>query len=177
MESNGKSVTRGGAAVDYDTAPVLFGECGTVGQHSFHQWLHQGSTRIPADFITVASDDMKQPEHYRALVSNLAAQMGALAFGQMQAADPHDIYPGCRSSNLVLLDRLDPRCLGMLLALYEHKVFVQGIIWDINSFDQPGVELGKRTAKGLENTGTANADTSPAAAWVNKFFKSLGPKS
>ncbi len=150
MESNGKSVTRDGAALDYETGPILFGECGTVGQHSFHQWLHQGTTPIACDFIGVSEDDRHKPEHHRALLSNMVAQMGALAFGQKQAASPHDIYAGHRSSNLILLDRLDPYHLGLLLALYEHKTFVQGVIWGINSFDQPGVELGKRMAKGLE---------------------------
>ena len=152
MESNGKSVTRAGIPVDYGTCPVIFGECGTVGQHSFHQCLHQGSDAIPADFIGVATDDLGKPEAHRALLSNLAAQMGAFAFGQPEAPLPQDIYPGKRGSNLILLDKLDPYRLGMLLALYEHKTFVQGIVWGVNSFDQPGVELGKRMAKELETT-------------------------
>ncbi|MDE1901588.1 MAG: glucose-6-phosphate isomerase [Alphaproteobacteria bacterium] len=151
MESNGKSVTRAGAPVQCDTTPALFGECGTVGQHSFHQWLHQGTTPVAADFIGVARDDLGKPEHHRALMSNMAAQMAALAFGQKRPAAPHDNYPGGRASSLILVDDLTPRALGMLLALYEHKVFVQGVVWDINSFDQPGVELGKRLAKGLES--------------------------
>lgn len=155
MESNGKSVTRAGEKIDYDTAPVLFGECGTVGQHSFHQCLHQGTTPIPADFIAVAHDDFDKPEHHRALLSNLAAQMGALAFGQPVAGNSCDIYPGGRPSSLIRLERLDPYGLGLLLALYEHKVFVQGILWDINSFDQPGVELGKRMARALDRHASA----------------------
>ena len=173
MESNGKSVTRSGNKIDYDTAPALFGECGTVGQHSFHQWLHQGTTPIPADFIGITSDDFNQPEHHRVLLANMVAQMGALAFGQTQAASAHEIYPGCRSSSLILLSRLDPYRLGMLLALYEHKTFVQGVIWDINSFDQPGVELGKRMAKALEFVSTPVAGRASAAAWINKFHKNL----
>jgi glucose-6-phosphate isomerase len=173
LESNGKSVTRAGVPVNYDTAPVLFGECGTVGQHSFHQWLHQGTASVPSDFIAVIADDLGKPDHHAALLSNLAAQMGALAFGQPQAAKPCDIYPGRRPSNLLLLDRLDPLRLGMLLALYEHKTFVQGIIWDINSFDQPGVELGKRMAKGLEAKPLPNAAAGPEAAFMAAFFNNL----
>jgi glucose-6-phosphate isomerase len=167
MESNGKSVTRDGAPVDYETAPVIFGDCGTVSQHSFHQCLHQGSTTIAADFIAAAQDDLNQPGHHRALLSNMAAQIGALAFGQSDAA-PHEIYSGRKGSNLILLDRLDARRLGMLLALYEHKTFVQGTIWDINSFDQPGVELGKRMANNLEKGATAGAS---AAAMVALYAK------
>ncbi|MDE2029412.1 MAG: glucose-6-phosphate isomerase, partial [Alphaproteobacteria bacterium] len=172
MESNGKAAARGGMA-DYDTAPVLFGECGTVGQHSFHQWLHQGTTRIAADFIGVAADEMNRPDCHRALMANLAAQIGALAFGQRKADAPQDMYPGGRPSNLILLDRLDPRRLGALLALYEHKVFVQGVIWDINSFDQPGVELGKRLARGLEKGGGIPASGGGKAEIVRKFFESF----
>jgi len=152
MESNGKSVTRTGIRVDYGTAPVLFGDCGTVGQHSFHQCLHQGSDIIPSDFIGVLHDDFDKPEHQRALNSNLAAQIGALAFGRKKATSPHDIYIGDRPSSLITLNKLDPHSLGMLLALYEHKVFVQGIIWEINSFDQPGVELGKQMARSIESS-------------------------
>ncbi len=173
MESNGKSVTRGGETVDYKTVPVLFGDCGTISQHSFHQCLHQGSDPIPADFIGVANDDLNRPESHRALLSNLAAQMGALAFGQKQAAVPQDVYPGGRPSNLVLLDNLDPRRLGMLLALYEHKTFVQGVLWDVNSFDQPGVELGKRMARGLEKDASSGAQVSNDL--IGQFFKTILP--
>jgi glucose-6-phosphate isomerase len=169
MESNGKSVTRSGDRVDYATSPVIFGECGTVGQHSFHQCLHQGSDTIPADFIAVAHDDLNKPEHHRAVLTNLAAQMGALAKGQTTAAKPEDIYPGSRPSNLICLERLDPYRLGLLLALYEHKTFVEGIIWDINSFDQPGVELGKRMAKELEKDSSVES----GSACVSQLFKSL----
>ncbi len=156
MESNGKSVTKDGQTLDYTTAPVIFGECGSVGQHSFHQCLHQGTDPVPADFIGVASDDQGQPTPHRALLANMAAQIGALAFGQTKAVTPQDIYPGSRPSNVLMLDRLDPYTLGQLLALYEHKTFVQGVIWDINSFDQPGVELGKRMAKELESAPASN---------------------
>jgi glucose-6-phosphate isomerase len=171
MESNGKSVTRGGEAVDYGTAPVIFGDCGTVGQHSFHQCLHQGSDPIPADFIAVAEDDLNKPDAHRAVLANAAAQMGALAFGQTDALKPQDIYPGSRPSTLLRLEKLDPYHLGMLLALYEHKTFVQGIVWDINSFDQPGVELGKRMAKDLEKDLFANKESAATA----RLFKTLLP--
>ncbi len=149
MESNGKTATRGGGEVDCVTAPVLFGEPGTIGQHSFHQWLHQGSDAIMADFIGVAQDADHQPEHHRVLLANMVAQAGALAFGQTQTTARHELYPGNRPSNLIILDRLDPFHLGLLLALFEHKVFVQSVIWNINAFDQPGVELGKRLATKL----------------------------
>lgn len=171
MESNGKAVTRDGETADYPTSPILFGERGTVGQHSFHQWLHQGSEKIPVDFIGVVEDDMHCPKHYQAVLTNMTAQAGALAFGRSNASKPYDVYPGGRSSNLIVLDRLDPYHLGMLLALYEHKVFVQGIIWNINSFDQPGVELGKRMAKVLENPaapeGRENTFVTDVLQWIN----------
>ena len=149
MESNGKSVTREGTPVEMPTTPILFGEPGTVGQHGFHQWLHQGSEIVSADFIAVAKDDLGHGEHHQALLSNLVAQAAAFAFGQTKADAPHNIYAGNRPSTIITLDRLDPYHLGMLLALYEHKVFVQSVIWDINPFDQPGVELGKRMARDL----------------------------
>ncbi|MDR3423646.1 MAG: glucose-6-phosphate isomerase [Alphaproteobacteria bacterium] len=171
MESNGKSVTRGGEATGYATAPVLFGDCGTISQHSFHQCLHQGTDIIPADFIGVATDDLNQPDHHRALLSNMAAQMGALALGRKQAAKPQDVYAGGRPSNLILLDKLDPYRLGMLLALYEHKTFVQSVIWDINAFDQPGVELGKQMAKSLENSHS----TDGAGDIMGQFFRMIFP--
>ena len=101
--------------------------------------------------------------------------MGALAFGQPQAVSPYDVYPGGRPSSLIMLDRLDPYRLGLLLALYEHKVFVQGIIWDINSFDQPGVELGKRLAKGLEKASLSGVGEGAAGEMMNKLFKSILP--
>ncbi len=170
MESNGKSVTREGTPVDYSTVPVIFGECGTVGQHSFHQCLHQGTDPIPADFIAVTGDDFGRPEHHRALLSNCAAQMGALAFGRPNASKAQDVYPGNRPSNLLCIESLDPCRLGMLLALYEHKTFVQGAIWNINSFDQPGVELGKRMANALEQ---GSAIEGPSGAAVGELYKDL----
>ena len=145
MESNGKSVTREGKAVDYQTGPIIFGECGSVGQHSFHQWLHQGPSLVPADFIGVRNDDMNRPEHHRVLMAHMKAQIEALKSGR-QDADPARTNPGNKPSSVFWLDRLDAFSLGALLAFYEHKVFVQGVVWDINSFDQFGVELGKKLA-------------------------------
>jgi glucose-6-phosphate isomerase len=140
MESNGKRVDREGHFVDYATTPVLWGGEGTVSQHSFHQLLHQGTHTVPADFIDVAED--------RVLSANLRAQADALAQGTADASlPPHKQYPGNRPSSVLYLEGINPRNLGRLIALYEHKVFAQGVIWNINSFDQWGVELGKELAK------------------------------
>jgi len=145
MESNGKSVTREGLAVDYMTGPIIFGECGSVGQHSFHQWLHQGSGFVPADFIGVRYDDMKRPEHHAVLLAHMEAQIEALKSGRVES-DPARTNPGNKPTTVLWMDRLDAKNLGALLAFYEHKVFVQGLIWGVNSFDQFGVELGKKLA-------------------------------
>jgi glucose-6-phosphate isomerase len=140
MESNGKRVDREGRVVDYATAPVLWGMEGTVSQHSFHQLLHQGTQVVPVDFI-----DLNLEQN---LSANARAQADALAFGTEDAQLPaFRQYPGSRPSSILYLEGLDPRNLGRLIALYEHKVFTQGVIWNINSFDQWGVELGKELAK------------------------------
>jgi glucose-6-phosphate isomerase len=140
MESNGKRVDREGHVVDYATVPILWGGEGTVSQHSFHQALHQGTHVVPADFVDVAEDDV--------LSANLRAQADALAYGTDDATLPaHRQYPGNRPSSILYLEEMNPRNLGRLLALYEHKVFTQGVLWNINSFDQWGVELGKELAK------------------------------
>ena len=140
MESNGKRVDREGRAVQYATAPVLWGLEGTVSQHSFHQLLHQGTQVVPVDFIDVAENDV--------LGANLRAQADALAYGTEGAAVvPHRQYPGNRPSSILSVDKVTPRNLGRLIALYEHKVFTQGVLWNINSFDQWGVELGKELAR------------------------------
>ena len=142
MESNGKRTDREGRALDYATAPVLWGMEGTVSQHSFHQLLHQGTQIVPVDFIETGSN-----EH---LSANARAQADALAFGTDDASlPPHKQYPGNRPSSILALEKLDARNLGRLIALYEHKVFTQGVIWNVNSFDQWGVELGKEMAKKL----------------------------
>lgn len=145
MESNGKSVTRAGEAVDYATGPIIFGECGSVGQHSFHQWLHQGAGLVMADFIGVRFDDYHRADHHDVLVAHMLAQVEALKSGRV-AADPARTNPGNKPATVIWLDRLDPHTLGSLLAFYEHKIFVQGVLWDLNSFDQFGVELGKALA-------------------------------
>jgi glucose-6-phosphate isomerase len=142
MESNGKRTDREGRVVDYATAPVLWGLEGTVSQHSFHQLLHQGTQVVPIDFIDISSTEI--------LSANARAQADALAFGTDDPKlPPHKQYPGNRPSSLLSLDGLNARNLGRLIALYEHKVFVQGVIWNVNSFDQWGVELGKEMAKKL----------------------------
>ena len=145
MESNGKSVTREGEALDYETAPIIFGECGSVSQHSFHQWLHQGTGLVLADFIGVRQDDQNRPDHHKILWAHMKAQIKALSFGEKQV-DPARTNAGNKPSEVLTLERLDPENLGCLLALYEHKIFVQGVLWGINSFDQFGVELGKKLA-------------------------------
>ena len=146
MESNGKCVDRAGASLDYASAPVLWGSAGTVGQHSFHQLLHQGTVVVPADFI-LARTTSYDPARHAMLTANAFAQADALALGRRDASiEPHRRYPGERSSSMIALERLDPRSLGRLIALYEHKVFVQGVVWAIDSFDQWGVEYGKQLA-------------------------------
>ena len=139
MESNGKSVDREGRPVGYATVPVLWGGEGTVSQHSFHQLLHQGTQLVPCDFIELGLDEK--------LSANCRAQADALAFGTSDASLPeHKRYAGNRPSSILFLEKIDARNLGRLIALYEHKVFTQGVIWNINSFDQWGVELGKQLA-------------------------------
>ncbi|NNK32645.1 MAG: glucose-6-phosphate isomerase [Xanthomonadales bacterium] len=164
MESNGKSIDREGRRVDYQTGPVIWGEPGTNGQHAFYQLIHQGTKRVPADFIGFVESLNPVGDHHDKLMANFFAQTEALAFGleadsvrrQLQAAGlspeqvelltPHKTFEGNRPTNSLLIDRLTPRSLGALIALYEHKIFVQGVIWNINSFDQWGVELGKALA-------------------------------
>ena len=165
MESNGKSVTREGHPVDWATGPVLFGEPGTNGQHSFYQLLHQGTRLVACDFLAPANSHNPIGEHHRLLLSNFFAQTEALMRGKTaeearaeleaegrSAKDvgfllPHKVFTGNRPTNSILFPLLDPFTLGMLIALYEHKIFVQGIVWQVNSFDQWGVELGKQLAK------------------------------
>ena len=156
MESNGKSVTLSGERVDYATGPIYWGEPGTNGQHSFYQLLHQGTRLVPCDFIGFIETDNPVGDQHDLLMANLFAQGEALAFGkgatQLAAEEvapaliPHRSFEGNRPSSTLLAQRLDPRTLGTLVALYEHSVFVQGVVWDIDSFDQWGVELGKSLA-------------------------------
>jgi glucose-6-phosphate isomerase len=153
MESNGKSVTLGGRRVDYDTGPIVWGTPGTNGQHAYYQLIHQGTALIPADFIGFVHPGNDLGEHHDLLMANFFAQTEALAFGKTRAeveADgvpaelvEHKVFEGNRPTTTILADRLDPFTLGALVALYEHVVFVQGVVWGVNSFDQWGVELGK----------------------------------
>ncbi|KRE86120.1 glucose-6-phosphate isomerase [Rhodanobacter sp. Soil772] len=157
MESNGKRVTLDGSAVDYATGPIYWGEPGTNGQHSFYQLIHQGTRLVPCDFIGFGQPLNPLGDQHDLLMANLIAQGEALAFGktaeEVRAAGtdaalaPHRTFPGNRPSTTILAQRLTPRVLGSLIALYEHSVFVQGAIWGIDSFDQWGVELGKQLAK------------------------------
>jgi glucose-6-phosphate isomerase len=157
MESNGKHVTLAGSTVNYATGPVYWGEPGTNGQHSFYQLIHQGTDLIPCDFIAFSQTLNKLGTHHDILIANVFAQAEALAFGKTTeqvasegTADwlvPHRVFEGNRPSNTILIHRLTPAVLGKLVALYEHSVFTQGTIWEINSFDQWGVELGKALAQ------------------------------
>ena len=157
MESNGKHVTQRGRRVDFETAPILWGEPGTNGQHSFYQLLHQGTRLVPCDFIGFCQDLNPLGRQHDLLMANLFAQSEALAFGKTAkqvnaegtaaALVPHRVFEGNRPSNTILAERLTPATLGALIALYEHSVFTQGVIWGIDSFDQWGVELGKVLAQ------------------------------
>ncbi len=157
MESNGKSTTRDGAKVNYETGPIYWGEPGTNGQHSFYQLIHQGTRLIPCDFIAFGHSLNPMGRHHDMLLANVFAQSEALAFGktaeEVQAEGtpdwlaPHRVFEGNRPSNTFLADKLTPEMLGKLVALYEHSVFAQGMIWNVNSFDQWGVELGKVLAQ------------------------------
>ena len=167
MESNGKSVDRDGRRVDYATGPIIWGEPGTNGQHAFYQLIHQGTRLIPADFLAPAVSHNPLGEHHKMLLANFFAQTEALMKGKSETEArmelersgmdeenvkrllPHKIFEGNRPTNSLLFRKLTPRTLGRLVALYEHKIFVQGIIWNINSFDQWGVELGKQLAQAI----------------------------
>ena len=168
MESNGKRVTRDGEPVDTATCPAIWGECGTNGQHAYFQLLHQGSDLTPIDFIAALRPAHEMEHHHTALLANCFAQSEAFMKGktadevradlqqqglpsdEVERLVPHKTFPGNRPSNTILMERLTPSTLGALIALYEHKTFVQGVIWDVNSFDQWGVELGKVLAKKIE---------------------------
>ncbi|MYZ48948.1 glucose-6-phosphate isomerase [Propylenella binzhouense] len=191
MESNGKRVTRDGSPIDYETGPVVWGEPGTNGQHAFYQLLHQGTDIVPCDFLVAAEPQEALGDHHAKLVANCLAQSEALAFGKTEAEAraelravglpdaeidrlaPHKSFPGNRPSNTLLYRRLDPATLGALIALYEHKVFVQGVVWDVNSFDQWGVELGKALAGRLlpivRDDAPADALDSSTAGLVARF--------
>jgi glucose-6-phosphate isomerase len=169
MESNGKSVTLDGMPVDYETGAIYWGEPGTNGQHSFYQLIHQGTRLVPCDFIGFYRGLNPLGEHHDLLMANVFAQSEALAFGktaeEVRAEGtpdwlvPHRTFPGNRPSSTIMADLLTPYTLGALVALYEHSVFVQGVIWDIDSFDQWGVELGKVLAQRIVPELSAPADT------------------
>jgi glucose-6-phosphate isomerase len=157
MESNGKRVTVEGAPVDYDTGPIYWGEPGTNGQHSFYQLIHQGTRLIPCDFIAFGRTLNPIGRHHDILLANVCAQTEALAFGKtLQEVEaegtperlaPHRVFDGNRPTNTIIAEKLTPEALGKLVALYEHSVFTQGVIWDVDPFDQWGVELGKVLAQ------------------------------
>jgi glucose-6-phosphate isomerase len=157
MESNGKHVTLDGKEISYDTSPVYWGEPGTNGQHSFYQLIHQGTRLIPCDFIAFHETLNPLGRHHDLLMANVFAQTEALAFGKTaeevknegtpDKLVPHRVFEGNRPSNTILAERLTPEALGKLVALYEHAVLTQGVIWNIDSFDQWGVELGKVLAQ------------------------------
>ncbi|ODN69942.1 Glucose-6-phosphate isomerase [Methylobrevis pamukkalensis] len=179
MESNGKGVTLSGTGVRHATGPIVWGEPGTNGQHAFYQLIHQGTDVIPADFLLAAVPHEQLSDHHAKLAANCLAQTEALMTGKtfeevraelaaakMSEADidalaPHKVFPGNRPTNTILYRSLDPATLGKLIALYEHKVFVQGVIWGVNSFDQWGVELGKQLASAL--LPAVKGETKPAA--------------
>lgn len=165
MESNGKSVDRNDNTIDYETGPIIWGEPGTNGQHAFYQLIHQGTKMIPADFLAPAISHNQIGEHHNILLSNFFAQTEALLNGktkedvieelkkdgrsenEIKKLCPHKVFKGNRPTNSILFTKLTPKVLGSLIAMYEHKIFVQGVIWNIFSFDQWGVELGKQLAK------------------------------
>ena len=154
MESNGKSVRRSGESVECATCPVIWGEPGSNAQHSFYQLLHQGTERVSIDFLLAAKSAVGRQEQQDLAAANCLAQTWALAEGDPSSPcsgrSPHQRYPGNRGSSLILFEQIDPMTLGKLVALYEHKVYTQGIVWDVNSFDQWGVQLGKKIASELE---------------------------
>ena len=187
MESNGKSITTNGKQVDYNTGPIIWGQPGTNGQHAFFQLIHQGTKLIPCDFLAASQGHYDSPVHHDILMSNFLAQPEALMNGKTKdeverdigTSDPllvmSKVFPGNKPSNSFLYKKLTPRTLGTLLAFYEHKIFVQGVIWDINSFDQMGVELGKVLAKAilpeLKSGVTISTHDSSTNALINTYKK------
>jgi len=196
MESNGKSIRRDGQPVDYSTGPVIWGEPGTNGQHAFYQLIHQGTKLVPSDFLAPMESHNPLGEHHRILLSNFFAQTEALMRGktedevraelkksglsgaELEVLVPHKVFEGNRPTNSILFPKLTPRLLGSLIALYEHKIFVQGIIWNINSYDQWGVELGKQLAKAilpeLSVAGGVTSHDSSTNGLINYYKKNAG---
>jgi len=180
MESNGKSVRRGGEPVECATCPIVWGEPGSNAQHSFYQLLHQGTGAGSIDFLLPAKSGVGRQAQQDLAAANCLAQAWAFAFGDPSEPEggsgrsPHQRYPGSRPASLILFERLDPETLGKLVALYEHKVFVQGVVWDINSFDQWGVQLGKKLASELEGAvGNASGENPAAIGGALAALRSL----
>nr|XP_026693128.1 glucose-6-phosphate isomerase-like [Ciona intestinalis] len=193
MESNGKYVTRSGHQVDYSTGPVVWGEPGTNGQHAFYQLIHQGTKIVPADFLASAKthNPISDGKHHKILLSNFLAQTEALMIGKtseqvktelekagtspeaLQKIMPHKVFLGNRPTNSIVYPKLTPFMLGLLIAMYEHKIFTQGIIWDINSYDQWGVELGKQLAKIIEPELSCSDDVTSHDSSTNGLMKFL----
>jgi len=191
MESNGKSVARDGRKVDYQTGPIIWGEPGTNGQHAFYQLIHQGTKLIPADFLAPAISQNPLGDHHTILLSNFFAQTEALLAGktkddviaelkkagktdkELKKLYPHKVFEGNKPTNSILFKKLTPKTLGSLIAIYEHKIFVQGVIWNILSFDQWGVELGKQLAQKilpeLEDDRPVDAHDSSTNGLINAF--------
>jgi glucose-6-phosphate isomerase len=187
MESNGKHVTLAGARVEVATSPIVWGEPGTNGQHSFYQLLHQGTRLVPCDFIGFCRSLNPLGHQHDLLMANLFAQAQALAFGKSaaevraegtaEALVPHRVFDGNRPSNTLLAEQLTPHALGALVALYEHSVFTQGVIWNIDSFDQWGVELGKglaeKTAAELIGSAPPSADHDSSTSTLMRRYLRL----
>jgi len=191
MESNGKYIDRNGKPVDYQTGPIIWGEPGTNGQHAFYQLIHQGTQMIPCDFLAAAESHNDIGDHHLKLLANFFAQTEALMNGrneievrqEMEAEGfpeekirqllPVKVFPGNKPSTSMLYKKLTPRVLGALIAMYEHKIFVQGVIWNIFSFDQWGVELGKQLAKKilqeLESDADVNTHDSSINGLINRY--------
>jgi glucose-6-phosphate isomerase len=197
MESCGKSITRDGSRAEHATAPITWGSAGTDGQHAYFQLLHQGTPVVPADFIACCRPHHRLHRHHQALLANFFAQTEALARG-LDAAEaaaemrarrlpeaaarallPHRVFEGNRPTTSILLDALTPHTLGMLIALYEHKVFVQSVIWNVNAFDQWGVELGKslagRILPQLEGAAPAGGHDSSTDGLIQYYLRLQSP--
>jgi len=191
MESNGKSIDRSGHPIDYQTGPIIWGEPGTNGQHAFYQLIHQGTKLIPCDFLAPVKSHNTLGDHHQKLLANFLAQPEALMNGktieevkdelkrsgkdneQIEALAPHKVFDGNVPTNSILYKKLSPEVLGKLIAIYEHKIFVQGLIWNIYSFDQWGVELGKNLANKilpeLENNETVDSHDSSTRGLINQY--------
>lgn len=173
MESNGKNIDLDGNPItDYKTCPIIFGSVGTNSQHSFYQLLHQGSETVPCDFIGIVNPEHNYQNHHNALLNNMLAQAQAFMQGQQNSDAPHKYFPGNKPSSTLLTNVFNAHTLGMLIALYEHKCFTQGVIWNVNSFDQFGVELGKALAGNLDSNDLSNVD--PSTKGLHSFIHKLG---